>query len=66
VPSILGTVPIFTTILGVLDVAFAWAMWLLQKRGIRHRGQATADLGIEDNLELQRIARDYHENYVTL
>jgi hypothetical protein len=57
---------VLTFILGVLSVAFAWAMWLLKRRDNRRRRQATESHILNDDLELHRIARDHHGNFVTL
>ena len=57
---------ILTFILGVLSVAFAWAMWLLTRRNNRRRQLAAVARVSDDEWELQRIARDHHGNYVTL
>jgi len=57
---------VLTFILGVLSVAFAWAMWLLKRRENCRRRQATAAHVVDDELELHRIARDHHGNFVTL
>lgn len=57
---------VLTFVLGVLSVAFAWAMWLLKRRKNRRRRQATGAHVADDELELHRIARDHHGNFVTL
>jgi hypothetical protein len=57
---------VLTVILGVLSVAFSWAMWLLKRRNNRRSRQATAAGVADDEMELRRIARDHHGNYVTL
>ena len=59
---------VLTFILGVLSVAFAWAMWLLNRQVNRNRQQQITAWAIpeEEDLELHRIARDHHGNYVTL
>jgi hypothetical protein len=54
-------------VLGVLSVAFAWAMWLLARRDNRRRRQENMLMPTPDeDMELQRIARDHHGNFVTL
>jgi hypothetical protein len=58
---------ILTFVLGVLSVAFAWAMWLVTRRGNRRRRQETISMSTpEEDLELQRIARDHHGNFMML
>jgi hypothetical protein len=58
---------ILTFILGILSVAFAWAMWLLTRRENRRREASVVRVSVsDDDWELQRIARDHHGNYVTL
>lgn len=60
---------ILTFVLGILSVAFTWAMWLLKRQDThrRRRHEVILPQGQEDEeFELQRIARDHHGNYVAL
>jgi hypothetical protein len=54
-------------VLGVLSVAFAWAMWQLQRRQNRRPRQPTPASHVQDDdWELRRIVGDHHGNFVTL
>lgn len=58
---------VLTFVLGILSIAFAWAMWLVTRQDNRRRRQETISMSApEEDLELQRIVRDHHGNFMML